>query len=435
MPSQSHPNILFVCFDSLSAIGGALSGNSVHTPVFDKLFDKSIRFSHAYTPCPESSPARASLFTGLDPCVHGLWTNGVMLPSHTQTFPDILSKTGYSNWLFGRWQMAGVSNWTTESIRHGSFSHIEWAHGPLHRSRQNAYLLWLQQTATDQYEKIFASQPNADDTNILSEQRKAMSELPDDLSFNHWIGNSVRQNIVKQPTKHQKEQPFLAVAAMAVGSSMGSEPCADTDCEPLNKHAMEQADRALGTVLDDLDKHGKAQDTVIIITAARGTVENATGSLVCEQAIRVPLLIHSDSFDAQTIDRPVSTIDIAPTVLDIAGLPVPQSMQGTSLLGVLSGSKKPRGWAISRLRSTFDNQRHWKTALRAGKLKLVVSHGDPEKGKEASYELFDLDADPGEQRNLADDDLHSADLESMLDLMIDARCALENRIEPRIAKF
>lgn len=430
MPSRSHPNILFVCFDSLSALDSALNHDKTAVPALNTLFDNSIRFSHTYTPSPESSPARASLFTGLDPCVHGLWTNGVMLPSHRQTFADILSQAGYANWLFGRWQMAGVSNWTTEPIHHGSFKHIEWAHGPLHRSRQNAYLLWLQQTAPDVYDEIFASQANPDDTNISKEQHKAVTELPDDLSFNYWICQSVRQRINTQPPEH----PFLAVAAMVVGSTMGSEPQTDGDCESLNRRALQQADKALAIILDDLANGDQAQDTIIIVTAARGTVESADDAM-CEQAIRVPLLIHHNDFDAQIIHSPVSTIDIAPTVLEVAGLPVPQSMQGTSLLRVLDGSTSPRGWALSRQRTTVGQKRHWKSALRAKNLKLVVSHGNVEAGVAASYQLFDLYDDPAEQQNLADNVNRSTELESMIDLILDARCALENRTEPRIAKF
>ena len=426
MPGR--PNILFVCFDSLSALDGVPGGHSAATPALTGLIRKSICFSHTYTPCPESSPARASLFTGLDPCAHGLWTNGVTLPSDITTFPEILNRSGYLSWLFGRWQMAGVSNWTTEPVRKGTFSHIDWAHGPLHRSRQNAYLVWLKQRATDHYDQIFATQPDADDTNILPEQRKAMAELPDDLSFNHWIGESVCQQLRSLPA----EQPYLAVASMVTGASMGSEPAPESDREVIDNRALQQADRALGTVLNELEQSGRAQDTIIIVTAARGTLNSAVQNTMCEQAIRVPLFIHHPDFGAQTIESPVSTIDIAPTVLDMAGLPASDSMQGNSLLDVINGSKPPRGWAMSRLRASVNQ---WKTALRSDQLKLVVSHGNPAKGIEAGHQLFDLEADPDEQQNLADHTLRSADLEAMIDQMIDARCALENRTEPRIAKF
>ena len=139
----------------------------------------------------ESSPARASLFTGLDPCVHGLWTNGVKLPPRERTFPEILARAGYANWLVGRRQLAGVSNWTTEHARQGEFAHFEWAHGPLHRSRQNAYLTWLQRNAPECHARIFPSQANADDTNVPPEQQAAMS-TPTSSVFNHWVGVALR---------------------------------------------------------------------------------------------------------------------------------------------------------------------------------------------------------------------------------------------------
>jgi len=117
-----------------------VTSSSKALPTLVGLQKRSTVFTAAYTSCPESSPARASLFTGLDPSVHGVWTNGVELPAHEKTFMQLLTQSGYSSWLVGRRQIAGVSNWTTEHSRAEEFTRMEWAHGPLHRSRQNAYL-------------------------------------------------------------------------------------------------------------------------------------------------------------------------------------------------------------------------------------------------------------------------------------------------------
>ena len=216
---------------------------------------------------------------------------------------------------------------------------------------------------------------------------------------------------------------------------MGSAPTPESDCERVCNRAMQQADKALGTVLNTLAQSGGTGNTIIIVTAARGTRNSLEKNTLCEQAIRVPLFIRHPAFGAQTIDSPVSTIDIAPTVLEVAGLEGRHSMQGTSLVDVLKGSGAPRGWALSRLRATIDQHRQWKSAIRSDRLKLVVNHGNPDSGIDPDYQLFDLDTDPDEKQNLADHAQHLADLEAMLDLMLDARCALENRTEPRIAKF
>jgi len=357
------PNILLILFDSLSAIDSGLPRRLTGKTKLAGLCEESVLFTSTYTPCPESSPARASLLTGLDPCVHGLWTNGVKLPPRDRTFPEILAEVGYTNWLAGRRQLAGVANWTTEHPRLGEFAKAEWAHGPLHRSRQNAYLMWLSEKAPERYVRIFPSQADPDDTTIPPEQREAVANLPDNLSFNHWIG----ARIVDLISSHPPGQPFLAIAGFSVGSSMGAQPSIDHDDETLNERALQQADAALGHILEELAERDGLEDTVVLVTSGRGNhAPGMQDDAMCERSIRVPLLMRRAGEDPRIVDAPVSLIDIAPTILDIAGLPDQPRMQGRSLLGILNGTEEPRGWAMSRLRRGSPGQdRHWQTALRA----------------------------------------------------------------------
>ena len=112
-------------------------------------------------------------------------------------------------------------------------------------------------------------------------------------------------------------------------------------------------------------------------------------------------------------------------------------MQGCSLLNVLNIKKAPQKCVMSRVRrnATDSHRRHWQSALRQQQMKLVVTHADPDTNAPASYQLFDLDNDPQELNDLATQPDHATTLESMIDAMIDARCALEDRTEPRIAEF
>jgi len=136
--------------------------------------------------------------------------------------------------LIGRRQLSGVANWTTEHSRQDEYDKLEWAHGPLHRSRQNAYLNWLQHEAEEQYLQIFASQLDPDDTTISAEQYKAIGELPEDLSFNHWVGQSISDLISRQAKDETNGQPFLAVAAFCVDTTLGVAPEQRGDQEALN---------------------------------------------------------------------------------------------------------------------------------------------------------------------------------------------------------
>ncbi|MBX2880937.1 MAG: sulfatase-like hydrolase/transferase [Granulosicoccus sp.] len=430
MPVIERPNILLCLFDSLGAAKSGLPDSADGLSTLSELCSNGVYFNRAYTPCPESSPARASLFTGLDPGVHGLWTNGVALPDSEKTFAQRLALAGYSNYLAGRYQLAGVSRWTTEQARQGEFSGMDWAHGPLHRSRQNVYLEWLKNTAPDQYSQIFTTQADPDNTIATEQQRTALTALPNELSFNHWVGQCVGQWIDSQ----SKDRPFMAIAGFSVGDRLGAEPHPETDGEGLDSLALKQADDAIGRLLQRLASSNRVQDTVVIVTSARGNADSPNAaSALNENSIRVPLLIYGNDYQAQRVDGLVSTMDIAPTVLDIAGVPTGARMQGKSLLGVLDGLTALRDWGMSRTRSSLSSgARNWQTALCTRTFKLVVIHDEQQA---ETLKLFNLKTDPLEQKNLAGMENYAAELEQMIDQMIDSRCALEDRTEPRIAEF
>ena len=220
---------------------------------------------------------------------------------------------------------------------------------------------------------------------------------------------------------------------------MGTAPTQDDDNEDINGSALRQADTALSQMLARLEDNND-QETVVIVTAARGNaISGNPDSTMKERALKVPLLMRCEGQTPQIIKELVSTIDIAPTILEIAGLPRRARLQGTSLLDVVNGTTQ-RGWALSRLRNgeghDSQNVKHnWQTALLANNMKLIVNHGNTQTGDTASYRLFDLASDADEQINLAVDESYASDLEDMADLMIDARCAMKDRTEPRIAKF
>ena len=218
MSTTGRPNILVVIFDSLGqADFEALAGD---LPRLSALRASSLNFSNTFVCSPEHGPARASLFTGLDMAAHGVWTDGVALPGREAPFPELFASNGYHTWLVGRRQLAGVSNWTTEHARPGEYHQFDWAHGPLHRSRQNQYLAWLEGKAPETCREIFPRQPNPDDTTISKAQREAVMALPDPLSFNTWVGTSACE-LVKG---HPLGSPFLGVVGFVVGETMGATP-------------------------------------------------------------------------------------------------------------------------------------------------------------------------------------------------------------------
>lgn len=408
-----RPNILLVVFDSLSTRD--FEAQVDRLPSLARLKSESLYFPDTYACSPESGPARASLFTGLAMATHGVWTDGVMLPDHEVTLPERFAGAGYHTWLVGRRQLAGVSNWTTEHARPYEYAHFDWAHGPLHRSRQNAYLAWLQEQVPDRYAAIFPRQANPDDTEIPPDQRAAMADLPDALSFNHWVGQQVVQRISHSPT----DQPTFGIAGFVVGETMGVPLGNGPHFESLSTQALAQADQAIGAILD-ATKDPPA--TLLAVVAARGSAVPGDAPL-SDDALRTPLLFHGIDRKPERIDGLVGAKDVAPTLYERAKVPTPPRIQGQSLL-----SEPPRGWALSRFRHPGAPDQ---TALTTARWKLIVAHGAASNGEH----LYDLSLDPAEENDLAAHPDHQADLDAMLDQMIDARVALEDRTEPRIALF
>ena len=420
MQAQTGLNFLVVIFDSLAEAD--LSAQAEDLPAIARLRQSGVTFSNTLAPSPESGPARASLMTGLDMAAHGVWTDGVALPNHEMPFPLRFADSGYRTWAVGRRQLAGVSNWTTEHARPGEYHHFDWAHGPLHRSRQNAYLTWLHDRAPDTFAAIFPRQPDPDSTDCPADQYEAMAGISDDLGFNTWVGARVRARL----SEHDGTEPFLGIAGFVVGETLGGAPHKGAVGEKVNPSALRQADAALAGLMQQLEVSGMADNTVIVLTAARGS---GSGPTLHDTAIRVPLTVCVPGADARTVNGVVSNIDVAPTLYDIAGIAPPQRVQGMPLLAEHAVS---RDWMLSRLRRPdLDHQ----TALRTARWKLVMTHGNPDKGHPPCYQLYDIAADPNETKDLAKVDSHVGDLEHKIDLMIDARVALEDRTEPRIAMF
>ncbi len=365
-----RPNILLIVFDCLSESDCITHADVI--PVLCKLRRESLTYSKAYTCSPQAGPARASLFTGLDMSAHGVWTDGIALPDHETTLPERLAQNGYQTWLVGRRHLAGVSHWTTEHARADEYTHFDWAHGPLHRSRQNAYLQWLQSMAPETYAEIFPRQADPDHTLIPPTQRQAMSNLPDDLSFNTWVSSQA----VKRIRGGEGDTPYFGIVGFVVGHSGGAHQ-GEPVTERLNETALRQADVALEKILEQTDD-GK---TVIICTAARGTAgDHMPRNAMENQAIHVPLIIRRPESKTGTVMEIVSTIDITPTIFECASVRPPHRVQGASLT-----SAQTRNWALSRLRAPDQPSQ---SALITQNWKLIATHGNPDEGNHTAIPAF-----------------------------------------------
>ena len=165
---------------------------------------------------------------------------------------------------------------------------------------------------------------------------------------------------------------------------------------------VQGVDDGVGKVLDYLDESGLAENTIVIYSADNGWYLGELGlydkRFMYEPGLHVPLLVKGPGIKAGSMPAQlVSNIDLAPTFLDLAGLPVPGFMQGRSIAPLLRGDS-PKDWRTSFYYRYYHDPGHHNTAAHLGV--RTATHKLIHYWKHDAYEMFDITQDPGEQHNL-----------------------------------
>jgi arylsulfatase A-like enzyme len=173
---------------------------------------------------------------------------------------------------------------------------------------------------------------------------------------------------------------------------------------------VQGVDDGVGRLLDELDGAGLAADTIVIYSADNGWYLGDLGlydkRFMYEPGLRVPLIARGPGIEAGlTPDEFVANIDLAPTFLDLAGLPIPASMQGRSLAPLLRG-ERPADWRQTVYYRYYHDPGHHDTRAHYGV--RTATHKLIHYWKKDAWELFDLVQDPTEQHNLLFDPAEAA---------------------------
>ena len=206
--------------------------------------------------------------------------------------------------------------------------------------------------------------------------------------------------------------------------------------------AVRETDALIGNLLDQMRATGLLEDTIVVVTSDHGESFGEHGYLqhgprVDEPVMQVPLLIflpkhHPEFNPGRRVDPLVSVIDIMPTLLDAVGIPVPEGVEGVSLMGEIRGNPPGSRWAYGESGRGFsgvDPERHLPGV--AGKHRMVrtaewkLVHVPTTDGGEDR--LFDLRTDPAERVNVADQ--HPEKLAELRARLAPALAADRKRVE------
>jgi len=433
-----RPNMLVVLVDDMRWDElGAAGHPFVDTPNMDRIAREGVRFQNAFATTPLCSPSRASFLTGQYAHMNGIVDNTAR-PSHgLPTFPVELERTGYETAFIGKWHMGnddsprpGFTRWVAmrgqgeavdpmlnvDGERQQTTGYVtdvltDYAIDFIERPRSAPFLVYLSHKAVH---------PNV--TQLDDGSTVALDDQPGGfVAAERHRGRYIGQVMPRRPSAFR-----APIGKPALERSIDDLPplgpgTATTDEEMRGRLEMLLAvDESLGRMIDALDQIGQLDDTVIVFTSDHGYFYGEHGlneerRLAYEETIRIPLLVRFPALAVAgwTPADMALAIDLAPTLLELAGLQPAPTIQGRSLVPILGGGTSA-DWRTSFLVEYYSDtvfpriRNMGYVAARTERHKLI--HYLELDGMD---ELYDLEDDPYEEHNLIADPTASAVLKAM----------------------
>jgi arylsulfatase A-like enzyme len=403
-PPSNQPNVIVFFTDQQRWDTTGVHGNPLElTPNFDAMAQRGTHVAAAFTPQPVCGPARSVLQTGMYATETGCFRNGIPLPADVPTLGRAFRDAGYATGYIGKWHLAGDE--------------------PVPPEQRGGYDYWLASNALEFTSDAYRCELYDGEGQLVRLPGYRVDALTDAairfidqrqtqpfflfLSFlephhqNH-RDDYPAPDVYRQRYTGRWVPPDLA----ALG---GSSP------QHLGGYygMVRRLDEALGRLLDALQSLELLDNTVVVFTSDHGChfkTRNAEYKRSChESSIRIPMAIQGPGFDGGgRLRQLVSLIDLPPTLLDAAGIAVPPTMRGRSMLTLLRGGID---WPEEVFVQISESQVG--RAVRTQRWKYGVTAPDADGVRDAAAPryveqyLYDLEADPYELTNLIGFESHA----------------------------
>jgi N-acetylglucosamine-6-sulfatase len=432
-----RPNIVFILVDDLRWDELGIAGHPfLKTPNIDRISREGALFRNAFVTTPLCSPSRASFLTGLYPHTHGITDNvDRSVASHKLvTFPLLLQQSGYATAFIGKWHMGnddsprpGFDRWVSFKGQ-GSYIQAEinedgkdvkprgyitdilngYAVEFIRRPHTKPFLVYLAHKA------IHPEVMQHGDGSVNLDHAERF--IPAERHKNLFAGNKIprRPNAMQPPAgKPALQRQIDDLPALGANTATRDEAVLG------RLRSLMAVEEGVGEILRALKETGQLDNTVIVFGSDNGYFNGEHGlsverRLAYEESIRMPLLVrYPKVVKAGTVrDEFALNIDVAPTLLELAGVSAPKVIQGRSLVSLLKGGKTE--WRTSFLIEYYSDrvfprirQMGYK-AVRNERWKYI--HYFELEGMD---ELYDLKADPFEMKNIINEPNAAQALDNM----------------------
>lgn len=425
--AKKQPNFLFVLVDDQPFDALESSGRYpfLKTPNMQRLEDEGVKFTNYFVTQSICSPSRASFLTGTYPHIHGVNQNDPNVDPDWKSFQpynEHLQKAGYQTAHVGKIHMAhfkgkkhirpGFDYWYS-FVGQGEYfdpkvndngneyrekgymtdiltdKAISWLKEKRDPSKPFSLNLWHKAVHEDhlpapRHDKLYA--------------KEVLPTPPYDTHLETFKGKPEWQRIKTWDSNWKKYVPTDSIKPKPW-------PIKGYKFKKLLETLL-SVDESLGRVLATLEEMGELDNTVIIYSSDNGYFMGEHGywdkRIAYENSIRIPMLIRypKDIQKKSVIDETALNIDLAPTILEWAGVKIPAYMQGESLLPLFDSKKKNKKWRDGFMFEYYVDDAYPYAgpdmlALRTNKYKLVDAFLENDLD-----ELYDLEKDPGEMVNL-----------------------------------
>jgi len=402
---DTRPNFIFYITDDISYNDYGCYGHpTIQTPELDQMARRGRLFDAAYLSTSSCSPTRCSIITGRYPHNTGASELHRNLPGDQTAFPELLKDAGYYTVLSGKHHMGKAVN--------RGFDHVEGGRGP---GRQETWT-------------------------------RLIRDRPADKPFFFWLASSDAHH----GFRINDDAPVYDLDDVVVPPYL-------PDTEKVRQefadyyHEVSRADYFLGEVRKELERQGIADNTYIIFCSDNGRPMPRAKSWLVEEGIRTPLLVwKGGTLKPGRTDSLVSVFDISATVLDLAGVDKPETVQGVSFAPVIEDPEKSVRDVVFAEHNWHVHQAHermvrlgdflyihnawpelWTYGMESGpwfdsgeELQRVIEAGEATELMRSIYDrprpkeqLYYLPDDPLSVNNLAGSKDHQAQLEKMRELL------------------
>lgn len=428
----AQPNIVFILVDDLrfDAMGFLTPG--LKTPNIDYLAKNGVYFPNAVVTSSLCSPSRATILTGQTTRNHRIVDNNNASEAGLTFFPKYLQEAGYQTAFFGKWHMGQASDGPRPGFDHWVSFKGQGTYFPTDG-------LTPQEVADGKRQTLNVDGKTVAQTNYITDEltdyelewldKGRDKTKPFFIYMSHKAVHSDAKPAPRHAGQYKDLDIKLPASAADTPENRAGKPMwvqnqrnswhgvdfayhSSRDVADYFRdyyRTLSAVDDSVGRTLDYLRKHDLEKNTLVVFMSDNGFLMGEHGLIdkrnAYEPSVKVPMVAYAPGLlpKGAVNEARVRNLDIAPTLLDVAGAKAPPQFEGRSVLPVATGKVAVKDW----VEDDFVYEYYWEWtfpqtpttfAIEHGKLKYIQYHGiwDLE-------ELYDLSKDPGEMTNLIDD--------------------------------